>query len=127
MKNQFLLHTKQAKANAIEAIQKAGEDYVCTIEKRKRSQEANRYYWALLKAISEQFFDNGKSYTANTWHELFKREFLTPELVELPNNETMQVFTSTKLNKEEFSDLIEQVKQFCSLHEIKIEHLENNF
>lgn len=43
----------------------------------ERSVRQNRFYWGVvLKDISEQANLNGQRYSADAWHELFKRQFL---------------------------------------------------
>ncbi|MDI4633312.1 recombination protein NinB [Pelomonas sp. V22] len=46
-----------------------------------RTAQANRYYWGVvLKEISEQARVAGQRYTAEAWHELFKRQHLGYEI-----------------------------------------------
>ena len=46
-------------------------------EKRKRSLDQNALYWAgPLRDIAEQAWVQGRQYSADVWHEHFKREFL---------------------------------------------------
>lgn len=42
-----------------------------------RSVQQNRFYWGVVLAeVSEQAAINGQRWTAEAWHELFKRQFL---------------------------------------------------
>lgn len=46
-------------------------------EKKKRSPDQNSLYWAgPLRDIAEQAWVQGRQYSAETWNEFFKREFL---------------------------------------------------
>ena len=46
-------------------------------EKRKRSLDQNRLYWAgPLRDIAEQAWVQGRQYSSEVWNEYFKREFL---------------------------------------------------
>ena len=46
-------------------------------EKRKRTLDQNALYWAgPLLDIAEQAWVQGRQYSAEVWHEHFKREFL---------------------------------------------------
>lgn len=46
-------------------------------EKRKRTLDQNALYWAgPLRDIAEQAWVHGRQYSAEVWHEHFKREFL---------------------------------------------------
>ncbi len=46
-------------------------------EKRKRTLDQSALYWAgPLRDIAEQAWVQGRQYSAEVWHEYFKREFL---------------------------------------------------
>lgn len=46
-------------------------------EEDARTAQQNRFYWGvLLKEISEQAAPGGQKWSAEAWHELFKRQFL---------------------------------------------------
>ena len=46
-------------------------------EAKTRKLDQNAFMWAgTLKDISEQAYVNGRTYTPETWHEFFKREYL---------------------------------------------------
>lgn len=46
-------------------------------EKRKRGVDQNALYWAgPLRDIADQAWVDGRQYSAEVWHEYFKREFL---------------------------------------------------
>ena len=120
----FLLDTKDGKEKAIENIKSCPESYVCTIEPRKRTVEQNRLYWAILKEISEQHAVNNVKYRESAWHEILKKAFLPSKLEKLPDETEMIVYKSTtKLNKEEFSNYILDVESFCRESNIVIDHL----
>ncbi|BCV04293.1 MAG: hypothetical protein CM15mV83_190 [uncultured marine virus] len=72
----FLLSTKEGRKKAIEKINSCPDDYVCTIEPRKRTVEQNRLYWAILKEIEEQHSIDGVKYRAAAWHEVLKQALL---------------------------------------------------
>ncbi len=47
----------------------------------QRSLRANRFYWGfVLKTIAAQAVIAGQRYTAEAWHELFKRQYLCYEI-----------------------------------------------
>lgn len=48
---------------------------------KKRSNDANNYYWNRIGEISEQALLEGKRFSENAWHHLFKEWFL-PEKYE---------------------------------------------
>lgn len=79
--------------------------------KAKRSAEQNRLLWAVLHDIAANAWVNGKRFSADAWHEQFKREFIGCE--ELPSRETVGISTSS-LSVAEFSTHIEQIVEYAS-------------
>lgn len=86
---------------------------VLSIKPEKRSNPQNRRYWGqgVLAQITAQAVVNGKQYSAETWHEMFKRMFVGVE--ELPNGQVIGK-SSTKLTKAEFSDFCQQVEAYAA-------------
>lgn len=95
-------------------------------EKKARGQDQNALMWAgPLKDIAEQAWVNGQQYSADVWHEYFKREYL-PELDDedyermvkdgyrkwdvLPNGERVLVGSTTQLTKYGFSVYLQQIE-----------------
>lgn len=76
--------------------------------KARRSNPQNRLYWAVLNEISANAWVDGRQYSADAWHELFKRRFIGTE--ELPDGSTAGISTAT-LSVPEFSDYVERVMQ----------------
>ena len=81
--------------------------------KSKRSNPQNKLYWAVLHTIAEDGWVNGKRYSADAWHENFKREFIGTE--ELPNGATAGISTTT-LDVGAFSEYIERVMHYAAEH-----------
>ena len=120
----FLLDTEDGKKKAVESIINCPENYVCTIEPRKRTIEQNRLYWAILKEIEEQHAVAGVKYRAAAWHELLKKALLPSKIEQLPDSTETIVYKSTaKPNKKEFSDYIREIEQYCRNENIVIDHL----
>ena len=87
----------------------------CCGAMRKRSQEANRAYWALLHDIAEQVKPAKQEYSAETWHEYFKRKLLGAEEVKLPNGRIiLKSYSTADLDKEEFSEYMTKIEVFAS-------------
>lgn len=81
----------------------------------KHSAKARKAYWALLHKISEEVEVNGKTYTAEQWHEYFKQKLLGAEEVSLPNGKTVQRARSTSsLDKDEMSDYMTTIEAFAA-------------
>ena len=81
--------------------------------KSKRSNPQNKLYWAVLHTIAEGGWVNGKQFSADAWHENFKREFIGIE--ELPNGATTGISTAS-LDVGAFSDYIERVMHYAAEH-----------
>ena len=84
-----------------------------TASLKKRTQKQNRRYWGrgVLAQIAEQATVNGRLFSAETWHEQMKRQFIGVE--ELPNGEVIGK-SSTKLTTAEFCDFCDQVEAFAA-------------
>ena len=85
-------------------------------EHRKRSNQANAYYWAILHQISEpggnsQAWVGGKCHTADVWHEFFKRTLLG--VIDLPCGSVMGMSTAT-LSKAEFAQYVTNVEVYVA-------------
>jgi hypothetical protein len=96
----------------------------------RRGLDANARMWVgPLKDIAEQAWVDGRQFSAEVWHDYFKKEFLPetndPELHELvtdqenwkkwdyaPDGERVLVGTTTKLSKKGFARYVMQVEAF---------------
>lgn len=94
---------------------------------KKRSNAANRIYWALLHMIAEQLPVKGQGYTANTWHAYLVSRYLGCNDITLPNGKvlTMPVSTSA-LTKDEFSEYFEKCLAWASEHGVVLPDIEGN-
>jgi len=79
---------------------------------KKRTKPQNRRYWGrgVLAQIAEQATVNGRLYSAESWHEMFKRMFIGYD--ELPNGEIIGK-SSTKLTTAEFCNFCDQVEAYA--------------
>ena len=115
------LHNRQQAWAAIKAqvfpfLQNAlqgGGRWALTIKRMKRTPRQNRRYWGrgVLAQIAEQATVGGKLYSAETWHEQFKRQFIG--VVELPNGEVIGA-SSSKLTTAEFCLFCDKVEAFAA-------------
>ena len=87
--------------------------WVLTVTKRKRTVPQNRRYWGagVLKQIAEQAVVDGKQYSAEVWHEHFKRMFLGVE--ELPDGSVRAVPSKDK-DTAEFSVFCAKVEAYAA-------------
>lgn len=115
------LHNRQQAWAAIKAqafpflaqVLQGGHRWVLTISKRKRTKPQNRRYWGkgVLAQVAAQAVVNGRLFSAETWHEQFKRQFIGVE--ELPSGEVIGK-SSTDLSTTEFSDFCTAVEAYAA-------------
>lgn len=90
-----------------------GRQLVLTCKLRTRTTKQNKRYWSrgVLAQIAAQATVNGRLYSADVWHEQFKRMFIGVE--ELPNGQVIGK-SSTKLTTAEFCYFCDQVEAFAA-------------
>ena len=76
-------------------------------EGQKRSNSANRRYWALLGQIAEQAWVEGRQYGAEAWDRYFAGRLLG--FIELPDQGETQ-WSPAKLNSNAFSAYVDRVE-----------------
>ena len=101
-----------------------GKPIKITVEqnKVKRSDPQNRYYWAvILPFVRDGFIDLGNNLQRNgetviLIHKLLKQKFLNNgiEIADANGEVHTTEPTTTTLNKEEFSEYVEQIKQWAA-------------
>lgn len=89
-----------------------GKRLTLTVGLRKRTLPQNKRYWGngILSQISKQATVNGRLFSAETWHEQFKRMFIG--VIELPNGEVLGK-SSTDLDTQEFSEFSDKVEAYA--------------
>lgn len=87
--------------------------WVLEVKKRKRTAKQNRRYWGngVLAQIAAQACVNGKLYSAEVWHEQFKRQFIG--VIELPSGEVIGQ-SSTELTTAEFCEFCDKVEAYAA-------------
>lgn len=97
------------------AAVKSGRCLVIEIyrESDARTLAQNRRYFgsAVLGAIEQQAWVNGRQYDKETWHEIFKRKFIG--VIELHDGSVVGM-SSTKLTTKEFSDFMNNVEAYAA-------------
>jgi len=89
-------------------------EVICQPENIKRSSAANRYYWDVLRQISEQATDHETGrhrYSPEVWHEYMKRQFIG--VIDLPGGGGMAE-SSASLTVQEFSDFTKGVESYAA-------------
>ena len=96
-------------------VLQGGKRWVLTVSLRKRTSKQNRRYWGngVLKQIADQAAVNGRLYSAETWHEQFKRQFIG--VIELPSGEVIGK-SSADLTTAEFCEFCDQVEAYAATH-----------
>lgn len=79
--------------------------------KARRSTQANRRYWALLRYVAAHAWVGGRQYGDEAWHELFKRRFIG--LDELPDGSTAGISTTT-LDVGAFCDYMAAIEHYAA-------------
>ena len=98
-----------SRRNCCEAIQNAPDGMEVEIRAKRvqRSSEANRHYWAMLQQIAQDGWIDGRRFTAETWHEFYKRRFIG--IIDGPCG-TSIAESSSKLTRKEFADYVQKVE-----------------
>lgn len=97
----------------LKAVLQGGGRWVLTVTRRKRTKPQNRRYWGngVLAQIAAQAAVDGRLYSAEVWHEQFKRQFIGVE--ELPNGQVLGK-SSASLTTVEFSEFCTQVEAYAA-------------
>lgn len=88
--------------------------WVLTVTRRKRTKAQNRRYWGggVLAQIAQQAVTaDGRMYSTENWHELFKRMFIGVE--ELPDGSVVGA-SSKSLTTAEFSEFCTKVEAYAA-------------
>lgn len=95
------------------ALAKDGKPLAVTVteHKAKRSADQNRRYWSILNEIAANAWIDGKQFSAEAWHEHFKRKLIGCE--ETPDGGSVGISTTT-LNTAEFTDYMNKVEAFAA-------------
>lgn len=91
------------------ALADSGKPLAVTIQeyKAKRSNPQNKRYWAILNEIAESAWIGGKTFSAEAWHDYFKKKFIGSE--ETPDG-TLIGISTTSLNVAEFAEYMTRVE-----------------
>jgi hypothetical protein len=104
----------------------ADKTLTLTASLKKRTKPQNRRYWGrgVLAQIAEQAAVGGKLYSAESWHEQFKRQFIGFD--ELPNGQIIGK-SSTGLTTAQFCEFCDQVEAYAATElNVRFMDLERN-
>lgn len=110
----FILAHSEARQRAMQAVACAPSGWQVLVSPKNRTKEQNSRYWGrgVLAQISEKATVNGKKYSAEVWHEQFKRMFIGVD--ELPDGSIVGK-SSAALNTKEFSEFTDQVEVYAAI------------
>ena len=122
-KQLFILANDTVRQRVKMFIDQAPEYYRVEIAEPKRSLAQNAALWAVLTDIADQATHQGRKYDADTWKSIFLNALGT-EMRFVPTLDGTSVFPlgmrSSKLGKQEMSDLLEFIKAWAAQNNIKI-------
>jgi len=122
----IILRTRQDRGRAVRWIETAPDGTVVEFKQKGRSNDQNAAMWSMLTQINRQRpVHNGVRMSAVLWKAVFMQA-LGAELVMLPTLEGGGLFPfghrSSKLTKDEMSNLIELMLAWAAAEELVIEH-----
>lgn len=123
-----IIRTPQDRGRAVRWVEQAPVGTVVEFKQKGRSNDQNSAMWSVLTQINKQRpVHNGVRMSAVLWKAVFMQA-LGAELVMLPTLEGGGLFPfghrSSKLTKDEMSNLIELMLSWCATEELVIEHFD---
>jgi hypothetical protein len=124
----IILRTRQDRGRAVRWIENAPDGTVVEFKQKGRSNDQNAAMWSVLTQINRQRpVHNGVKMSAVLWKAVFMQA-LGAELVMLPTLEGGGLFPfghrSSKLTKDEMSNLIELMLAWAATEGLVIEHFD---
>jgi hypothetical protein len=123
-----IIRTPQDRGRAVRWVEQAPVGTVVEFKQKGRSNDQNAAMWSVLTQINRQRpVHNGVKMSAVLWKAIFLQA-LGAELVMLPTLEGGGLFPfghrSSKLTKDEMSNLIELMLAWAATEELVIEHFD---
>lgn len=123
-----IIRTPQDRGRAVRWVEQAPVGTVVEFKQKGRSNDQNAAMWSILTQINRQRpTHNGVKMSAVLWKAVFMQA-LGAELVMLPTLEGDGLFPfghrSSKLTKDEMSNLIELMLAWAATEELVIEHFD---
>jgi hypothetical protein len=124
-----IIRTPQDRGRAVRWVEQAPVGTVVEFRQKGRTGDQNSAMWSLLTQINRQRpVHNGVKMSAVLWKAVFLQA-LGAELVMLPTLEGGGLFPfghrSSKLTKDEMSNLIELMLAWAATEELVIEHFDD--
>jgi hypothetical protein len=104
----------------IKASLMAGHVLTITVKREKRSPDQNRKLWAALNDISRQVTWHGVKFDAEDWKHILTASLKKHRVVPgIDGNLVVLGMSTSKMTKQEFSDLLELVMAFGAQQGVK--------
>ncbi|WP_070105594.1 recombination protein NinB [Burkholderia plantarii] len=89
---------------------------IVTAEEKQRNAAQNRLYWgAILRAIAEQAWVEGRQFDKDAWHEYFARLYGVSDELTLPDGEIiLRRKSTTQMSVGEFSTYLNQIQAYAA-------------
>ena len=115
------LTSRLGRARAVDLVQRAPEGAVVNIRAANRTSEQNSKMWAMLSDISRAK-PEGRELTPDVWKALFLHSLDHAQRFEMALDGRGMVpvgFRSSRLSKEQMSDLIESIYEYGARHGVE--------
>lgn len=121
MTGQTMILTQSNRWRAHQLIDKAPERYIMEVRQPRRTDDQNAKMWAMLSDISRAK-PEGRVHTPDVWKVLFMHSLDHQQRFEhaLDGAGVVPVgFRSSRLNKQQMSDLIEVIYEYGARHGVQ--------
>ena len=122
MKQRYIMSHELARQRAIDAVRNAPSGYVIEIREPTRTLDQNALLWPLLTEVSRQVDWYGQKLTEDEWKDVFTAGLRKQKAVPGIDGGFVMVGSKTsRMNKREFSDLVELIYAFGAERGVKFQ------
>ena len=120
----YSVTTEAQRRTALDAITRAPLGFSVTCKRGKRSVPQNDRMWAMLTIISKELAWHGQQLSPEDW-KIVLMAGLNQEMRLVPNIEGNGFVnlgrSSSKLTKQEFTELMDLIEAFAAQHDVNLE------
>jgi hypothetical protein len=122
MKQRYIMSHELARQRAIDAVRNAPAGYVIEVREPTRTLDQNALLWPLLTEVSRQVDWYGQKLTEDEWKDVFTAGLRKQKAVPGIDGGFVMVGSKTsRMNKREFSDLVELIYAFGAERGVKFQ------
>ena len=112
----LILNSKLNRERARNWCSQAPEGAVVTFKQVKRTLGQNDKLWAMLTEVAQQAELNGRKYKPDQWKVIFMNALgHEQDVIQGINGDWVPTgFKTSKLDKEQMSDLVMSIEQYCA-------------